>query len=595
MTFGFPAFFWASLALIPLAAVYFIRTRPRLQRVNTFFLWQDIFQQKAASSLFQKLRNLLSLLLLAIAFLAAVFALTRPRFDSGATPDLLIIIDRSASMQTVEDGISRIDSAKETASSWITALSGSQRAAVASVAEEIEYHANLTNRSRRLTEALDSIRVLDLPLNPNAFGELSLLNSDSTELPESKNDTKTKILFITDRQSQEMTVPEGVEIFTVGTASENIGITAADLRWDAPGRATLFTTLRSTFPEDREIEMEVVSAGDDAALARLFSIKVPANGQTSESIAIESINPGSWLLRANIEDSLPIDNIAPLGLNSPQAIPVQVKAKNPFFFNQVISAFSSANSLFEPIDDFARLSLSQGNPPDTETAVIFAPEGDSPFWENPGSEIPPGPPEVVSPDHPLLARVDPTLLTFDGARELTAPKGSVVVLSHTDGTPLLYTISSAEKSAVVFNFDPSLKEFFLAPWFPIFVHDAAVLLTGRDNTFPSSIPTGREVEIPGTEADGTASFLDDKDSESISFSTRPTIERVGNYTYTRNSTPWYLGGALLSSGESGPTREGNAQPGFQPAAGWPLTAWFLLAAVAVILAEELLYHRRKVG
>ena len=67
MTFGFPAFFWASLALIPLAAVYFIRTRPRRQSVNAYFLWEKIFQQKAASSLFQRLRNLLSLLLLAIA------------------------------------------------------------------------------------------------------------------------------------------------------------------------------------------------------------------------------------------------------------------------------------------------------------------------------------------------------------------------------------------------------------------------------------------------------------------------------------------------------------------------------------------------
>ena len=109
MSFGFPAFFWAALALLPLAAVYFIRTRPRRQPVNAFFLWQQVFQQKAASSLFQKLRNLLSLLLVALAFLAAVFALTRPRFDDGNTPDLLVIIDRSASMQALENGKSRLD------------------------------------------------------------------------------------------------------------------------------------------------------------------------------------------------------------------------------------------------------------------------------------------------------------------------------------------------------------------------------------------------------------------------------------------------------------------------------------------------------
>jgi hypothetical protein len=399
-----------------------------------------------------------------------------------------------------------------------------------------------------------------------------------------------------------MTVPEGIEIVAIGKDVGNIGITAADLRWNAPGEATLFATLTSTFPEEREVEMEIISA-TDGTLIRLFTLKtapvaadfIPHANTTSESIRLENINPGPYLLRVIVEDSLAADNTAPLGLNSPQAIPVQVKAGNPFFFNQVISAFSRADSLFEPIDDFARLSLSQGNPADTETAVCFAPAGESPFWEKLGAELEPGPPEIISPDHPLLSRVDPALLTFDGARKLTAPTGSVVVLAHSDGTPLLYTISTGEKSAVVFNFDPSQREFFLSPWFPVFVHDAAVLLTGRDNSFPSSIATGAEIEIPGTESAGSASFLKNETQEKLTFQTPARINRIGNYTFTRNSTPWNLGGALLSPGESGPAPESSPPPGFKPASGWPLAAWFLLAAIVVILTEELLYHRRRVG
>ncbi len=588
MTFGFPAFFWASLALIPLAAVYFIRTRPRRQPVNAFFLWERVFQQKAASSLFQRLRNLLSLLLIAIAFLAAIFALTRPRFDDGETPDLLIIIDSSASMQTVENGESRIDAAKKTADSWINALSGSQRAAIASVSDRITYHSNLSNRARRLKEALVEIQPTHLALSPNALGELALLAPATTS-------SKSRILFLTDLQSQDMKLPDGVEVVTVGTETPNIGITAADLRWKAPGEATLFATLTSTFPEEREVEMEIISAGGEANLVRLFTVKLPANGQVSESIEIDSIQPGAWLLRANIKDSLTIDNSAPLGLNSPQAIPVQVKAENPFFFNQVISAFSRADSLFEPIDDFARLSLSQGNPPQTQAAVVFAPAGESPLWEKLGEPLPPGPPEILSQDHPLLARVDPSLLNFEGARKLTAPKGSVIVLTHADGTPLLYTLSTGEQSAVVFNFDPTQDDFFLSPWFPVFVHDAAVLLTGRNNSFPSSIPTGREIEIPGTESTGSASFLVADKKETIPFQTSAKIQHIGNYTFTRNSTAWNLGGALFAPGESGKATIKPATTTFQPAAGWPLSLWFLLAAVLVVLTEEALYHRRKVG
>lgn len=588
MTFGFPAFFWAALALIPLAAVYFIRTRPRRQPVNAFFLWEKVFQQKAASSLFQRLRNLLSLLLLAIAFLAAIFALTRPRFDDGETPDLLIIIDSSASMQTIENGTSRIDAAKKSADSWINALSGSQRAAIASVSDRITYHSNLSNRARRLKDALDEIKPTDLALSPNALGELALLAPATTS-------SKSRILFLTDLQSQDMKLPDGIEVVTVGTETPNIGITAADLRWKAPGEATLFTTLSSTFPEDREVELEIISAGDNANLVRLFTVKLPANSQVSESIEIDSIQPGAWLLRANIQDSLAIDNSAPLGLNSPQAIPVQVKAENPFFFNQVISAFSDADSLFEPIDDFARLSLSQGTPPQTETAVVFAPFGESPLWEKLGDPLPPGPPEIISQGHPLLARVDPSLLNFTGAREITPPKGSVIVLAHADGTPLIYTISTGAQSAVVFNFDPTQDDFFLSPWFPVFVHDAAVLLTGRNNSFPSSIPTGSEIEIPGTETTGSASVLVSNNKKTIPFEPKAKIQKIGNYTYTRNSTAWNLGGALFSPGESGKATTKPKTTTFQPASGWPLSLWLLLAAILLTLTEEALYHRRKVG
>jgi hypothetical protein len=589
VSFGFPAFFWAALALLPLAAVYFIRTRPRRQPVNAFFLWQQVFQQKAASSLFQKLRNLLSLLLVALAFIAAVVALTRPRFDDGNAPDLLVIIDRSASMQAIEDGKSRLDLAKNLADSWITALSGSQRAAIAGVATRLEYHAHLTSHSRLLRDALAEIQPSDLALDPHALGELSLLSAAVAGQAD-----KTRILFLTDTRSARMTLPAGVEVVVIGGKTNNIGITAADLRWDGPGRATLFASLVSDFPEAREVELELVSAADES-LARLFTMNLPARGEASESIPLEGIQPGAWLLRVRGGDSFAADDVAPLGLNSPQPIPVQVRAKNPFFFQQCVAAFSQADMLFELVDDFARLALVEGGLSDSEASIIFAPAGESPFWGEIGGEIAPGPPEVVARDHPLLARLDPALLEFDGARKLTAPAGSVIVLAHADGTPLLYTTGADGRAAVVFNFDPARESFFLSPWFPVFVHDAAVMLTGRERLFPSAVATGSRVEVPGTETTARAVFKTGLLESELPVEMPAAIERVGSYRFTRNATEWHLGGAIFSVGESGPAAAGNPPPDVKLASGWPLAAWFLLAAVLVVLAEELLYHRRKVG
>ena len=585
MTFGLPVFFWAAVALLPLAAVYFIKIRPRRQPVVAFFLWQQVFQQKASNSLFQRMRNLLSLLLVALAFLAAVLALTKPHVGDGKAPDLLIVIDRSVSMAGIDEGKSRIARAKEMAGSWITALGGSQRAAIATVAGKIEYRANLTNHSKLLRDALDGITPSDLALDPHALDELSLLTTTGHS---------TRILFLTDQRSAPMQIPAGVEVISIGGQANNVGITAADLHWDGPNRATLFVSLISDFPESREAELELVTA-DNGTLVHLFSMQLPARGEASESIPLDRIEPGAWLLRLRGSDALAQDNVAPLGLNAPQPIPVQVSAKNPFFFQQCIAAFSRADSLFEPMDGFGKLSLAEGAPPDTETAIVFAPSGESPFWKDLGPELSSGAPEIVTKEHALIARIDPALLAFDGARKLVAPAGAVVVLAHSDGTPLLYTSTEGGRRAVIINFDPSREDFFLSPWFPVLVHDAAVFLTGRENSFPSSVATGKVIDVPGTELLSAATFRRDGTDKPLPRDTPVKIDRIGNYAFTRNAAQWQLGGAVLSVGESRGAPAGASSPEVKLASGWPLAAWFLLAALMALFAEELLYHRRKVG
>ena len=70
MTFLAPAFLWTLAALAPLAAIYFLKVRPRKKPVTAFFLWQKIFTEKKAYALFKRLRDVFSLLLMALAFAA---------------------------------------------------------------------------------------------------------------------------------------------------------------------------------------------------------------------------------------------------------------------------------------------------------------------------------------------------------------------------------------------------------------------------------------------------------------------------------------------------------------------------------------------
>lgn len=587
MSFGAPAFAWAFLALLPLVAVFLIRTRPRRQPVNAFFLWRRVLQQKPASSLFQKLRHWLSLAILALAFAAAVLALMKPETGEAGREDLLIVIDRSVSMRGGA-GRSRFEEARALVDGWLTALDGNRRAALATADRELAYRVPFTDKAKPLREALAGLEAGELALDPRVLEPLGLVR---TEGEEEGGARPVRVLWVTDGRSAAGELPAGVEEVRVGEGGAgNAGIVAADLRWSGRDRARLFVTVASTFETDREVELEL-SKPDGTQVVRLFTMKLVAGGEASESLEIDRIGPGSWELRMAVADDLAEDNRVPLGLNAPQAIPVQVLSANRFFFDQVVTAFGRAGSMFEPVEDFAQLALAEGVVPDAETAVIFAPQGESPWWSDVGGELPAGVPEVRVEDHPLIARLDPAVMEFAGARALRVPAGAVVVLAHADGTPLLYSAAVEGRRAVVANFDPGRDEFFLSPWFPVLIHDAVAVLTGRKDDFPSVVATGSVVEVPGT---GEVERIE-KDGEEIGGAEELAVGGIGNYGVRRSSTDWWLGGAVLAAGESGGAGGVGAVPEVAPASGWPPAVWLLVMGVVAVGLEEVLYHRRRVG
>jgi len=587
VSFAVPGFAWALLALVPLAAAYFIRVRPRRQPVNALFLWERVLEQRTARSLFQRLRHLWSLLLMALVIAAAVLALMKPRFDGEESPDLLIVLDRSASMSGGEGG-SRLDEAKRRIEGWIAALGSGQRAALVTADRRLEYRVHLTDKARPLLDALDAVEASDFPLDAGVFGELGLLADRGEE------DPPVRVLFVSDGRSSRMPEVAGMDWVRVGEEASNIGITAADLRWEGPGRAFLFATVASTHAEAREVELELGDASG-GRVARLFTMRIPARGEASESLVIEGLTPGAWTLRRLGEDDFAADDEVALGLNAPQAIPVRVESPNPFFFEQVVRAFAAANSMFEPVEDFAELGLVERGAPRTPVAVVFAPEGESAFWSLEEGELAAGAPVVVREEHPLIGRIDPALLVFEGARRLRAPEGAVVVLEHPSGDPLLYSAAVDGRRAVIVNLDPTRDGFVLSPWFPVLVHDAVALLTGREDEFPSAVPTGGRVAIPGTGEVAGLRRWRGGESESLEPRSPWLVERVGHYEMERSFTTWWAGGAVLDPGESGGASEMPAAVPVEPASGWPPALWLLALALLVAGGEEWLYHRRQVG
>jgi len=130
----------ASVAVPLLVLLYFLKLRRREELVPSTLLWKRAVQDLQVNAPFQRLRRNLLLLLQLLILAAAITALARPIIRSTATDErnLVILIDRSASMNTIEPGgKTRLEEAKvqaerlvktinRTGSDWLRLFSGAK-------------------------------------------------------------------------------------------------------------------------------------------------------------------------------------------------------------------------------------------------------------------------------------------------------------------------------------------------------------------------------------------------------------------------------------------------------------------------------------
>ncbi len=222
MTFSNPMFFWAFLSLIPLIAVYFLKVRPRRKPTTAYFLWEQIFREKRSTSLLRRLRDFWSLLLMALAASAICFALTAPQWTDDDRKDALILIDQSASMSARDTGGSRMENAKKIAAEIVRAFNGNQRAAVATVGNDLIYRSHLTDNPRELLDVIEAIESSGQTLRAD------VLQSFENEDQWSKD---YRVILITDGCFDREKLPERVELLKVGEPQDNVGIISADMQY----------------------------------------------------------------------------------------------------------------------------------------------------------------------------------------------------------------------------------------------------------------------------------------------------------------------------------------------------------------------------
>src|SRR5512143_3897401 len=119
------AIFGAAAAVM--VALYILKLRRRVVEVPFSPLWQRILRDKEATSLFSKLKRLLSLLLQLALLALLVLALGNPRMTESLIKgrSVVVLVDASASMQANDVSPNRLQVAKDEVKSLIRGMGGS--------------------------------------------------------------------------------------------------------------------------------------------------------------------------------------------------------------------------------------------------------------------------------------------------------------------------------------------------------------------------------------------------------------------------------------------------------------------------------------
>src|SRR3954470_10711294 len=154
----------AAVAIPALLELYFLKLRRREVDIASTFLWKKAIQDLQVNAPFQKLRRNLLLLLQLLLLALLCLALSRPvtNYTPGAGKTSVILIDRSASMNTRDiDGKSRLDEAKRRAKDLVGSMGRNSSATVIVFDDKAETIQGFTTDVALLKRKIDEIQPTD--------------------------------------------------------------------------------------------------------------------------------------------------------------------------------------------------------------------------------------------------------------------------------------------------------------------------------------------------------------------------------------------------------------------------------------------------
>ena len=623
----------APLALIGLislpiiVAYYMLRLRRRDVAVGSTFLWQQLVRDVEANAPWQRLRFSWLLLLQLLIALVAVIAAARPflTVSSDLAANVVMIVDTSASMGTVEGDTTRLAQAQAAARRLIGQLPEGGHVTVVAADDSAHVLVSDTDDRAAALAAIERIVATQLPGDlTDAFALASALAA---------RDSDSTVVVVTDANADRLPrvgIGAPVQVAQVGQTDANQAVAALSLlRRSGGAQLDLFVAVSNPSGVDVTRRLEIYA---DDVLVDARDLAIPAE-QRSEAV-ISSVPQGAKVVEARLagDDALAVDDRAFALV--PQAGAVRallVGPGNAYLENALallprlelfavspegyVDAIAAAEGEGTP---FGILIFDRNVPaePPNVPAIYVGPTTDGAFGTVGG--VLDGPAlDRTDPADPLLRFVDLSNLHIGRARAVTLADGMRAAIATPAGNPLVAAGRVDGRGVALLSFALGDSDLPLQVAFPLLMSNLVdALLPSVDGVLPPSAELGHPIAVTIDPLIRRVAAVTAATGERIELDViggRVTVpgprvvglvdlEVIDDGTGQAGGSLGQTAANLFDPGESrvtpgDPTRIVDmGRVGPEPGTGglsarsewwWPLA----LAALVLLLAEWILFHR----
>lgn len=502
-------------------ALYILKLRRRTVPVPFSKLWEKILRDKEATSLFSRLKRLLSLLVQLALLALLAFALGDPRAAATLIQgrNLVVLVDASASMQATDVSPTRLAAAKEEVKKVIRGLGGSDRMLIAQMDAAVTPLGPMSGDTSELERALDSIKATDARAD---FPRALRFATDSVRGLEN-----AEIVVVSDGRlgdavdaSGKVKIESDVKLtyLPIGSLSRNVGITAFSVRRYPldKSRYEVMLEVTNTGPEQEEIELSLLG---DNNLVDLTKLRLRPGERLPRFYP--NLSGASRTLEAKIaplagsKDSLPADDHAYALLPERRRAKVLVVSPGNTYLEAALLLDEYLDVQLVSPKDYVEKVAPSGIKHDV---VIF--DGATPATAPRGNAIyldPRGPGSPVKVDaelklpgfdrierkHPIVRWTALDDVNISRGHKLVAEPGDKVVGASEQG-PILIAGQRDGFKFVAMGFDARDSDLPLRVAWPLLLLNSINWFTDEDSKYISSFRTGDVWRVPVVSSSGQA-------------------------------------------------------------------------------------------